>query len=184
MNKIFFALTHKNARCPERVYENDAGFDLFAAEETIIPPLGRAIIDTGVVVLLNKSRIFNNEKNCLYVADVRPRSGNAIKSGLTVLNTPGTIDELYTGNIKVILFNSDKYHPVNIFMESKIAQLVIHKIPLLQTEVIYHSQEWIDNHKNDNITKTENYLSSEEFHFATSIASQRNKNGFGSSGTV
>ena len=96
--------------------EDAAGLDLLAAvEETmILPPLGRALVPTGLAMALPSG----------YEAQVRPRSGLAAKHGVTVLNSPGTIDADYRGEIKVILINlSDT--PFTIGRGERIAQMVI-----------------------------------------------------------
>lgn len=75
----------------------DAGVDLYASEDVILQPGERKLIPTGICIALPEG----------YEAQVRPRSGNAIKLGLTVLNSPGTIDEGYRGEIKVIALNTN-----------------------------------------------------------------------------
>ena len=101
--------------------EGAAGMDLTAAigdgPPVIIAPLARNLIPTGLTIELPKG----------YEAQVRPRSGLALKSGLTVLNTPGTIDQDYRGEIKVILVNLSE-HPVEINRGDRIAQMVIAKV--------------------------------------------------------
>ena len=96
--------------------EDAAGLDLLAAveEAMILPPLGRALVPTGLAIALPSG----------YEAQVRPRSGLAAKHGVTVLNSPGTIDADYRGEIKVILINlSDT--PFTIGRGERIAQMVI-----------------------------------------------------------
>ena len=96
--------------------EDAAGLDLVAAveEATILSPLGRALVPTGLAMALPSG----------YEAQVRPRSGLAAKHGVTVLNSPGTIDADYRGEIKVILVNlSDT--PFIIGRGERIAQMVI-----------------------------------------------------------
>ena len=96
--------------------EDAAGLDLLAAveEAMILPPLGRALVPTGLAMALPSG----------YEAQVRPRSGLAAKHGVTVLNSPGTIDADYRGEIKVILINlSDT--PFTIGRGERIAQMVI-----------------------------------------------------------
>ena len=95
-----------------------AGMDLRAAlpEATpvIIGPLERSLIPTGIAIELPSG----------YEAQIRPRSGLALKAGITVLNTPGTIDADYRGEIKVILINLSQ-HPVEINRGERIAQMII-----------------------------------------------------------
>lgn len=99
---------------PEYAYSTDSGFDLRANEDVTLKPLQRALIPTGL--------FFDVPKNM--EIQVRPKSGLAIKRGLTVLNTPGTVDYGYTGEIKVILINlSDEEQQIKI--GDKVAQAVI-----------------------------------------------------------
>lgn len=140
MKKIFFALADNNAFHPKKENLSDAGYDIFSNEDVLIPPLGRKLIDTGVIILLKKSRLYNGDSG-LYVADVRPRSGNALKYGLMIVNSPGTIDETYTGSIKVIVFNSNKNEEIYIQKGFKIAQLVIHHIPDMSVEIVDKNKE-------------------------------------------
>lgn len=77
--------------------EGDAGADLYLAEDVTIAPGGRVLAKTGIAIAVPAG----------YEAQVRPRSGRALKEGLTVLNTPGTIDAGYRGEVGVILFNSN-----------------------------------------------------------------------------
>jgi dUTP pyrophosphatase len=108
------------------VYSTDgsAGLDLFSAEEVEIPAGQWKLIGTGISIELPDG----------FEAQVRPRSGLALK-GITVLNTPGTIDPDYRGEVKVILFNvSDQNFKVEKGM--KIAQLVISKFERVKVEVV------------------------------------------------
>lgn len=96
--------------------EDAAGLDLIAAieEPLTLPPLGRAMVPTGLAMALPPG----------YEAQVRPRSGLAAKHGVTVLNSPGTVDADYRGEVKVILINlSDT--PFTIHRGDRIAQMVI-----------------------------------------------------------
>lgn len=109
---------------PEYATENSAGIDLRANidEPIVLKPLERVLIPTGVFIALPHG----------YEAQVRPRSGLAIKKGITVLNTPGTIDSDYRGMIGVILINlSNEDFVVND--GERIAQMVISK---------YERAEW------------------------------------------
>jgi dUTP pyrophosphatase len=108
------------------VYSTDgsAGLDLFSAEEVEIPAGQWKLVGTGISIELPDG----------FEAQVRPRSGLALK-GITVLNTPGTIDPDYRGEVKVILFNvSDQNFKVEKGM--KIAQLVISKFERVKVEVV------------------------------------------------
>jgi dUTP pyrophosphatase len=93
-----------------------AGLDLLAAvdRETVIPPGGRALIPTGIAVALPEG----------YEAQVRPRSGLALRHGVTVLNSPGTIDADYRGEVGVILINLGS-EPFAVTRGMRVAQLVV-----------------------------------------------------------
>ena len=96
------------------VYETDSGFDLYSVEEKTIKPFGRDIFSTGVKLNIPEH----------YEIQVRSKSGLALNDGLMVLNSPGTVDQGYTGEIRVILFNtSDKQ--ITIKKGQKIAQAVL-----------------------------------------------------------
>jgi|TARA_R110000822_G_scaffold60719_3_gene150933 dUTP pyrophosphatase len=99
---------------PEYAYPTDSGFDLRSNVDISLEPFGRALVPTGIH--------FDVPLRC--EIQVRPKSGLAIKRGLSVLNTPGTVDYGYTGEIKVIVFNMSN-EVQNIFKGDKIAQAVI-----------------------------------------------------------
>ena len=107
-------LSHENAVFPKYAYPSDSGFDLHATEEVIIGPFGRALVPTGLKVSFEEG----------YEIQVRPKSGLAIKQGLTVLNTPGTVDQGYTGEIQVIVFNTNNT-TVTIPKGMKVGQAVL-----------------------------------------------------------
>ena len=104
----------ENAVLPKYVFSRDSGFDLHSTEDVHIGPFGRAIVPTGLRVKIPDS--------C--ELQIRPKSGLAINKGLTVLNTPGTVDNGYTGEIKVIVFNTNNFE-VSIERGMKVAQGVI-----------------------------------------------------------
>jgi dUTP pyrophosphatase len=116
-------LVHENAVFPKYVYPSDSGFDLHATEEVIIGPFGRALVPTGLKVSFDEG----------YEIQVRPKSGLAIKQGLTVLNTPGTVDQGYTGEIQVIIFNTNNT-TVTIPKGMKIGQGVL--CPVVQGKYV------------------------------------------------
>ena len=99
---------------PEYAYSTDSGFDLRANETVTLEPFGRALIPTGLYL--------DVPERC--EIQVRPKSGLAIKRGLSVLNTPGTVDYGYTGEIKVIVFNFNN-ESQTIYKGDKIAQAVV-----------------------------------------------------------
>lgn len=103
----------------------DAGADLASNEDVRIPAFGRALVATGTSVAIPSG----------YVGLIHPRSGLAAKEGITVLNTPGTIDSGYRGEIKVILYNStDRGYLVK--KGDRIAQLVIQEFVTAQFEEV------------------------------------------------
>jgi len=104
---------------PSYAHPGDAGADLVAAEEAVLPPGGRAVVGTGVRIALPEG----------HVAFVVPRSGLAAKHGVTVLNSPGTIDAGYRGEIRVILLNTDASEEYRIAVGDRIAQLIVLPVP-------------------------------------------------------
>lgn len=105
------------ARLPVKAHPDDAGFDIYAAEDTIIPPRSRALISTGIAVALPKCPI----KDHKYYLRIAPRSGLAVKSGIDVF--AGVIDYTYRGECKVCLFNSSN-EPFSILVGDRIAQMI------------------------------------------------------------
>jgi dUTP pyrophosphatase len=115
--------TKENGLMPNRAHLTSAGMDLRAAEELIIQPGEWHLVPTGIFLEIPGG----------YEGQVRPRSGLAVRSGITVLNSPGTIDSEYRGEIKVILFNASK-NPFKIEKYDRIAQLVI--CPILAVNLV------------------------------------------------
>jgi dUTP pyrophosphatase len=107
-------LVHEDTKVPSYAYPSDSGFDLHSTIEIIIPPFGRVLIPTGIKLSIPDE----------YEIQVRPKSGLALNQGLTVLNTPGTVDSGYVGEIKVIMFNTSD-QSVTISKGMKIAQAVL-----------------------------------------------------------
>ena len=104
---------------PEYAKPGDAGIDLRAREAiTLSPSGGRALIPTGIAVAIPQG----------YAGFVQPRSGLALKHGVTCLNTPGLIDSGYRGELKVLLINTDPSEPFEILRGERIAQLVIQAV--------------------------------------------------------
>ena len=95
-------------------YPTDSGFDLYSVVDVLVEPLGRALIPTGLYFDISDG----------YEIQVRSKSGLAINEGLMVLNSPGTVDCGYTGEIKVIVFNTNQ-QPYQISKGMKIAQAVV-----------------------------------------------------------
>ena len=102
---------------PAYARADDAGFDLRAAETTTIEPGGRALVPTGIALAIPPG----------YAGLVLPRSGLALRHGVTVLNAPGLIDAGYRGEVKVLLINHDRM-PVTVAHGERIAQLVLQRI--------------------------------------------------------
>lgn len=118
----------ENAKLPEKATKESTGFDIFSAEEVTLEPFGgRAVIGTGLQ--LDLTRLPLNVE-----VQIRPRSGLAAKHGITVLNSPGTIDRDYRGEIKIILINhgDDEY---TVKEGDKIAQMVLAKYLPVMTMV-------------------------------------------------
>jgi dUTP pyrophosphatase len=107
-------LVNDDAVFPKYAYPSDSGFDLHSTQDLTIGPFGRILVPTGIKVSFQEG----------YEIQVRPKSGLAIKQGLTVLNTPGTVDQGYTGEIQVIVFNTNNY-TVMIPKGMKVAQAVL-----------------------------------------------------------
>lgn len=134
---------NEKAVIPNYAHEGDAGLDLYSVEKLVLNPGERGLVHTGIQIELPEST----------EAQIRPRSGLALKNGITVLNSPGTIDEGYRGEIGVIIIN----HGQETFVVEegmKIAQMVV--------KPVYRV----------NVVEVEDLSDSE-----------RKENGFGSSGT-
>lgn len=120
-------INKSNNKLPEYETENSAGMDLraFVNEEVIIKPGERKIIGTGLHIELPPG----------YEAQIRPRSGLALKKGITVLNSPGTIDADYRGEIGVILINQSN-QDVSIRPGERICQMVINRYEKAQWKLM------------------------------------------------
>ena len=117
-----FKRIHSDAVLPAYAHPSDAGMDVRSVADIAIPPGGRALVPTGLVAIIPP----------MHEIQVRPRSGLALKHGVTVQNTPGTIDSGYRGEIGVILANfGDKEFSVS--KGDKVAQLVF--APVVQPEI-------------------------------------------------
>lgn len=106
---------------PRYETEGSAGMDIRAAEEVLLLPGERVLVSTGLRVAIPKG----------FEAQIRPRSGIALKHGVTVMNSPGTIDSDYRGEIKVILVNSGS-DPFTVGVGERVAQMVF--APVVQIE--------------------------------------------------
>ena len=103
---------------PAYARPGDAGADLRSAIDITLVPGERAMVPTGIAIALPDG----------HAAFVHPRSGLAIKHGLSMVNTPGTIDAGYRGEISVLLINHDPQEPIEIRRGDRIAQLIIQKV--------------------------------------------------------
>jgi dUTP pyrophosphatase len=134
--KLNILKLNETAILPQYAHIGDAGLDLFAIANTTISPGESQLIPTGIAIELPPGT----------EAQIRPRSGLALKHQITVLNAPGTIDEGYRGEIGVILINHGKTS-FNITKGMKIAQMVI--APVLRVE-IQEVQQLSDTKRSDN----------------------------------
>ncbi|MEU7783654.1 MULTISPECIES: dUTP diphosphatase [unclassified Amycolatopsis] len=103
---------------PAYARPGDAGADLVTTSDIVLEPGERGVVGTGVAIALPPG----------YAGFVHPRSGLAARVGLSVVNTPGTIDAGYRGEIKVCLINHDPVHPVKLTRGDRIAQLVVQRV--------------------------------------------------------
>ena len=111
---------------PAYAYPGDAGMDLRAIEHVELKPFERALVATGLAIAIPEG----------YAGFVQPRSGLAIKQGVTVLNTPGLIDSHYRGELKVALINLDPHAAFEVNPGDRIAQLVIQKVENVALSVV------------------------------------------------
>ncbi len=117
MAKIRIKKIRDNAVTPHYEHDGDAGMDLYAVEDSSLHPGERKLIPTGLQVEVPKG----------YEMQIRPKSGLALKYGITVLNTPGTVDSCYRGEVEVIMLNaSDRDYEIKA--GEKVAQAVIAKV--------------------------------------------------------
>jgi len=103
---------------PSYAHDGDAGLDLHSAEDVTIAPFERVLVPTGIALAIPEG----------YAGFVQPRSGLAVKHGLSLVNTPGLIDSHYRGEIKAIAVNLDPHTPIVIQRGDKVAQLVIQPV--------------------------------------------------------
>lgn len=143
--ELGYTKLHEDAVEPKYNYESDSGFDLHSTEEIVVPPFGRVLVPTGISLDINDG----------FEIQVRSKSGLALNQGLMCLNSPGTIDNGYFGEIKVIIFNTNK-EPFTITKGMKVAQAVL--CPVV-------NGKWVDLVKKETITNKD-----------------RAENGFGSTG--
>lgn len=142
-----YQVIHPDAVHPRYNYGSDSGFDLHSVEDLEVTPFGRILVPTGLCFDIKDG----------YEIQVRSKSGLAIKHGLMVLNSPGTVDNGYTGEVQVIVFNTNNYI-VTIPKGMKVGQAVL--CPVV-------NGEWVGLNQVGQINKKE-----------------RGSNGFGSTGLI
>lgn len=120
-------LTHKDAVFPKYAYLSDSGFDLHSTQDLEIKPFDRILVPTGIKVSFEKG----------YELQIRSKSGLSLNQGLMVLNSPGTIDCGYNGEIQVIVFNTNN-HSVMISKGMKVGQAVL--CPVINGEYVRFEQ--------------------------------------------
>jgi dUTP pyrophosphatase len=115
MEELKFQKLRADATLPTRAHDNDAGLDLYAAEKARIVPGARVSVGTGLAVAVPEG----------LAGLVLPRSGLALKSGVTLVNSPGLIDPGYRGEVRVVLLNTDKTIDFHVKPGDRIAQLLL-----------------------------------------------------------
>lgn len=120
MSSVQVLITRLDPELPLPRYAKggDAGADIVSRIDITLAPGERALVPTGIAIALPDG----------YVALVHPRSGLAIKHGVTMVNSPGTVDAGYRGELQIILINHDKSEAVSFKRGDRIAQLVIQKV--------------------------------------------------------
>ncbi|MCP4397292.1 MAG: dUTP diphosphatase [bacterium] len=121
------AKVHEDAVLPHYVHPGDAGMDLYSIEELHIEPGATALVRTGLKIAVPQN----------YEAQIRPKSGLALKHAMSLANTPGTIDSGYRGELCVILINHGR-RAFHVRKQSKIAQMVI--CPVVRAELVEMEQ--------------------------------------------
>ena len=116
---------HEDAKIPAYAHKGDSGMDLYSVEEIVLQPGETKLVKTGLQIAVPKG----------FEVQVRPKSGLAAKFGITVLNTPGTVDSGYRGEVMVILVNHGK-EEYKVEKGKKIAQMVIAKVEEAKIEVV------------------------------------------------
>jgi dUTP pyrophosphatase len=114
------------ARLPERAYDGDAAFDLFAVGEHVLAPLGRALVGTGVALELPAG----------LCALTVPRSGLAARHGVSIVNAPGLIDPGYRGEVRIILLNTDAREEFVVRDGDRIAQLLFAPVAPVRLQAV------------------------------------------------
>ena len=113
--KVPFRRLRPEAKVPDRAYAGDAGYDLAAAESVVLAPGERAVVRTGIAIAVPDG----------YAGLVLPRSGLAVRHGISLVNAPGLIDPGYRGELMVPLINHDRAETFEVETGMRIAQLVL-----------------------------------------------------------
>ena len=112
---------------PARAHPDDAGLDLYARVDAVLPSAGgRMLVPTGVAVAIPRG----------YMGMVVPRSGLALKHGISLVNTPGIIDAAYRGELQVIMINHDPTNDYRVSRGDRIAQLIVQAIANVEWSVV------------------------------------------------
>lgn len=116
---------------PTRAHPGDAGLDLVSAQDVTLEPGHRALVGTGLAVAIPAGM----------VGLIHPRSGLAARLGLSIVNTPGTVDAGYRGEIKIALINLDPLTPIVIARGDRIAQLLVQQVELVDVVEVASFEE-------------------------------------------
>lgn len=116
--KVLITRLDKDLPIPSYAKPGDAGADIYSRIDTVLKPGERKLVPTGIAIAIPPG----------YAAFVHPRSGRAIKEGLSMVNAPGTVDAAYRGELQVILINHDSAQTIKIERGERIAQLVIQRV--------------------------------------------------------
>jgi len=116
--EVLLTVLDDAARVPAYAHPGDAGADLVTTTDVVLRPFERATVPTGIAIALPEG----------YVALVHPRSGLAARHGLTIVNSPGTVDAGYRGEIRVTLYNSDPTETISLARGDRIAQMVVQEV--------------------------------------------------------
>jgi len=126
MTQVLIQQLDPQAPMPSYAHAGDAGLDLTTRKACVIQPGQRELLPTGIAIALPEG----------FAAFVHPRSGLAIKHGVSLVNTPGTIDAGYRGEIQVIVINHDPVSAVEFAVGDRIAQLVIQRVEQVSLVVV------------------------------------------------
>lgn len=124
MIEIYVTRLREDAVLPGTAYPGDAGLDLVSCERVVVEPGERALVHTGIAVAIPEG----------YAGLVTPRSGLALRHGITFVNTPGLIDSGYRGELRVIVLNTDGEEAFTVEPGTRIGQLVV--VPAPEVELV------------------------------------------------